>query len=113
MPHESGAWPELPYNTWSDTVATLHLWTQIVGKVRLALAPWINHGWQVALYVTARGLGTSPMPIGTEVLELEFDFIGHRLLARSSTGAERALPLEPQSVARFYARLLAVLAELG
>ena len=74
-------WPDLPYASWRDTAATLHLWTQIVGKVRLSLTPWLNHGWQVPLYVTARGLGTSPIPVGNEILEIEFDFISHRLVA--------------------------------
>jgi hypothetical protein len=113
MSSKSDAWPPLPYAAWADTAATLHLWTQIIGKVRLALTPWVNHSWQVPLYVSARGLTTSPMPFGAEVLELEFDFIGHRLLARTSRGAERALALEPQSVAAFHARVLELLAALG
>src|SRR5689334_25119791 len=93
------AWPALSYPAWRDTAATLQLWTQIVGKVRLALTPWLNHSWQVPLYVTARGLGTSPIPFGGEVLEFEFDFIGHRLAVRTSRGEEEALPLAPQTVA--------------
>jgi hypothetical protein len=113
MKSDSTAWPELPYAAWSDTAATLHLWTQIVGKVRLALTPWVNHGWQVPLYVTARGLGTSPMPWGAELLELEFDFIGQRLVARTSAGAERSLALEPQTVADFYARAMQLLRAVG
>jgi Family of unknown function (DUF5996) len=106
-------WPELPYAAWHETAATLQLWTQIVGKIRLALTPWVNHGWQVPLYVTARGLGTSPVPAGTEVLEMEFDFIAHRLSARTSRGEERALALEPQTVADFYARTMQLLQEAG
>ncbi|MEI9983784.1 MAG: DUF5996 family protein [Aliidongia sp.] len=106
-------WPELPYPMWRDTAATLQLWTQIVGKIRLTLTPWVNHGWQVALYVTARGLGTSPMPVGTEILELEFDFIDHRLLARTSEGGERSLPLVPQTVADFYQGVADLLNGLG
>ncbi len=82
----NAAWPDLPYPAWRETAATLQLWTQIVGKVRLTLTPWLNHGWQVPLYVTARGLGTSPIPVGNEILEIEFDFIGHRLVARTSRG---------------------------
>ena len=113
MSAKSDAWPELPYAAWADTAATLHLWTQIIGKMRLALTPWVNHGWQVPLYVSARGLATSPMPFGAEVLELEFDLIRHRLLARTSRGAERSFALEPQSVAAFYARALELLAALG
>ena len=70
MERSDSVWPDLPYAAWSDTVATLHLWTQIVGKVRLSLTPWINHSWQVPLYVTARGLGTSPMPFAAEILEI-------------------------------------------
>src|SRR5689334_24404996 len=92
------AWPALSYPAWRDTAATLQLWAQIVGKVRLSLTPWLNHSWQVPLYVTARGLGTSPIPVGTELLEIEFDFIGHCLYARTSTGHEGAFALEPQSV---------------
>jgi hypothetical protein len=113
MEHERSAWPDLPYAGWSDTAATLHLWTQIIGKVRLSLTPWINHSWQVPLYVTARGLGTSPIPFATELLEVEFDFIAHRLRARTSGGEERELPLEPQSVADFYLRVVDLLSGLG
>jgi hypothetical protein len=105
----SANWPELQYSAWRETIATLQLWMQIVGKVRLSLTPWVNHSWQVPLYVTARGLGTSPIPFGTEILELEFDFISHRLLARTSVGEERALVLEPRSVADFYARVIELL----
>ena len=113
MEPERDRWPDLSYEAWRETAATLHLWTQIVGKVRLALAPWVNHSWQVPLYVTARGLTTSPMPFAGEILELEFDFIHHRLLARTSRAEERSLALEPQTVADFYARSLALVRELG
>lgn len=106
-------WPELAYQSWRDTAVTLHLWTQIVGKIRLALTPWLNHSWQVPLYVTSRGLGTSPIPAGREVLEMEFDFIAHRLRVHTSLGAERALVLEPQSVAEFYGQLITELHHLG
>ncbi|MEE1610379.1 DUF5996 family protein [Microvirga sp. CF3016] len=109
----NASWPELPYPAWRDTAATLQLWTQIVGKIRLSLSPWLNHGWQVPLYVTARGLGTSPMPVGDEILEIEFDFIAHLLLVRTSRGEERQLPLQPQSVADFYSRLLTILSDIG
>jgi hypothetical protein len=102
MKPDAAAWPDLPYLSWRDSLATLHLWTQIVGKVRLSLTPWVNHSWQVPLYVTARGLGTSPMPYGSELLEIEFDFISHHLRVRTSRGEERALALEPQTVADFY-----------
>ena len=107
------SWPELSYPAWRDTAATLQLWTQVVGKIRLALTPWLNHGWQVPLYVTARGLGTSPIPIGHEILEIEFDFISHLLRVRTSSGEERELPLKPQSVADFYSRLLTILGDIG
>jgi uncharacterized protein DUF5996 len=106
-------WPDLPYAAWRETAATLQLWTQIVGKVRLTLTPWLNHGWQVPLYVTARGLGTSPVPFGSEILEIEFDFISHRLLARTSRGEEGTLPLEPQTVADFHVRVIDLLESLG
>ena len=106
-------WPELAYPAWSGTAATLQLWSQIVGKVRLALTPWVNHGWQVPLYVTARGLGTSSMPTGYEILEIEFDFIGHRLVARTSRGAEGTLPLKPQTVADFYRAAMDLLNSMG
>ncbi len=115
MPHidDTAIWPELRYPDWRDTAITLQLWTQIVGKIRLSLTPWLNHGWQVPLYVSARGLATSPIPIGDELLEIEFDFIAHRLVCRTSRGEESGLTLEPRSVADFYDRLLAMLADLG
>ncbi|HLY54869.1 MAG TPA: DUF5996 family protein [Stellaceae bacterium] len=106
-------WPDLPYPDWRDTAATLQLWTQIVGKVRLQLTPWMNHGWQVPLYVTAHGLGTSPIPIGHEILEIEFDFIGHRLVARTSLGDQRTIELVPQTVADFYGRVTDLLKDIG
>lgn len=115
MPSTAGnpAWPELPLAGWDDTRATLHLWTQIVGKTRLALAPMENHWWQVALYLTARGLTTSPMPAGARSLEVELDFVDHRLLARTSDGATAHLDLAPRTVAEFYAEYLELLAGLG
>ena len=106
-------WPDLTYASWRDTAATLQLWTQIVGKIRLSLTPWVNHGWQVPLYVTAHGLGTSPIPIGAEIFEIEFDFIGRRLVVRASTGDERALPLAPRTVADFYRALVDLLNGIG
>ena len=110
---ERDMWPDLPYEAWRDTAATLHLWTQIIGKVRLALTPWVNHSWQVPLYVSTRGLTSSPMPVEGELLELEFDFLAQRLLGRSSRGAEHSFALEPQTVADFYARVRVLLRELG
>jgi len=106
-------WPELAYPQWRDTAATLQLCTQIVGKIRLSLTPWLNHSWHVPLYLTARGLGSSPIPIGTELLEFEFDFISHQLVCRTSTGVQRAIALAPRPVADFYAQLMAMLADIG
>ena len=110
---ERAVWPELAYPKWRDTAATLLLWLQIVGKIRLALTPWLNHGWQVPLYVTARGLGTSPIPAGTEICEIEFDFISHHLTARTSQGKEGSIPLQPQSVAVFYQAVMELLDSMG
>jgi hypothetical protein len=106
-------WPDLPYPSWSDTLATLQLWTQIVGKIRLTLTPWLNHSWQTPLYVTARGLGTSPIPIGNEIFDIEFDFVAHRLNLRTSHGAERFLPLKAQSVADFYGAAIDLIDGMG
>jgi len=108
----AAAWPSLPLEEWSDTLATLHMWMQIVGKVRLVQSPWVNHSWHVTLYVTARGLTTSPIPHGDRAFEIDFDFVGHRLMVRSSDGGEAGLELEPQTVATFYARLLEQMATL-
>jgi len=110
--HPADLWPQLPLEQWDGTRATLQLWSQMVGKTRLALAPMQNHWWHVTLYVTARGLGTSPMPQGGRTLELEFDFIDHALVARTSDGATRTLRLVPQSVADFYEQYRALLRAL-
>jgi hypothetical protein len=106
-------WPALPLDAWEPTRATLHMWCQIVGKIRLALAPYTNHWWQVPLYVSARGLTTSAMPYRGKVLEIEFDFIDHVLRIAVSDGATRMLRLQPRSVAAFHAELMAALADLG
>jgi uncharacterized protein DUF5996 len=106
-------WPALPYAAWKDTRDTLHLWTQVVGKIRLGLTPWINHSWHVALYLTARGLTTSPIPYEGREFQIDFDFIDHVLWIRTSDGHFRQLVLKPMPVAQFYAELLAALAELG
>jgi hypothetical protein len=90
-------WPELPYPAWKDTCATLHLWTQIIGKIRLSQTPRLNHSWHVTLYVTARGLTTSPMAHGTRTFQIEMDFIAHRLLIEVSDGSNKVLQLEPRS----------------
>lgn len=105
-------WPELPLAAWRDTYATLHMWAQIVGKIRLAQSAFINHSWQTTLYVTARGLTTSPIPYRLRTFEIDFDFIDHRLLILSSDGGAAHLVLEPQSVAIFYRRLIDQLAKL-
>lgn len=105
-------WPSLPIAEWQDTQATLHMWTQIVGKTRLALAPMENHWWQVALYVTPRGLTTSGMPCGSRVFAADFDFLDHQLYLRTSDGATEAVALRPQSVADFYAEYLTALSSL-
>ncbi len=106
-------WPELPLEEWEDTYHTLHLWTQIVGKIRLGLAPLQNHWWNAALYVNTRGLTTSPIPYQDGAFEIEFNFIDHRLELRMSNGVDRALPLAPKSVATFYRELFAMLRGAG
>jgi hypothetical protein len=106
-------WPALPINEWKDTRATLHMWTQIVGKVCLALSPRVNHWWEVPLYVSARGLTTSSIPYGVEIFEIEFDFLAHQLEIRTSRGQSSALPLEPRSVADFYRAFMTELDSLG
>jgi hypothetical protein len=106
-------WPELPLAAWRDTCATLHLWSQIVGKIRTARTPWLNHSWHVTLYVTARGLSTSSIPDGTRNFEIAFDFIDHSLKIWTSDGAARQFALPGHSVASFYETLMAALAELG
>ena len=111
-PHRE-AWPDLPYNAWADTCSTLHLWTQIVGKIRLAFTPWLNHSWHVPFYVTARGLTTSPIPCRDRAFEIDFDFRDHLLDISVSDGARKQIPLAPRPVAEFYALVMASLAELG
>jgi hypothetical protein len=106
-------WPELPTAAWRETYATLHLWTQIVGKVRLAREPWLNHSWHVTLYVTGRGLTTSPIPDGVRTFQIDFDFIDHHSRISTSDGATRQFALAGKSVASFYAAVMADLAELG
>jgi hypothetical protein len=108
-----GAWPRLRLEDWTDTRDTLHMWTQIVGKIRLAHAPLVNHWWQVALYVSPRGLTTSAIPYGTGTFDVEFDFIHHRLRIQDSSGVGREISLEPKTVARFYAETMRALDELG
>ena len=107
------AWPDLPYAAWKETCATLHLWTQIVGKIRLARTPWLNHSWHVPLYVTARGLTTSPIPYGQRSFEIAFDFHEHVLDITTSDGARDRTALEPRTVADFYGRVMLGLEGLG
>jgi hypothetical protein len=103
----------LPTASWRETYATLHLWTQIIGKIRLARTPWLNHSWHIALYVTARGLTTSPIPDGAGTFQLDLDFIDHAARISTSGGATREFALATRSVAGFYAAVMAALAELG
>ena len=106
-------WPSLRVSDWTDTRDTLHMWTQIVGKIRMAHAPLLNHWWQVTLYVSPRGLTTSTIPHRTGAFEIEFDFLAHQLDVRSSDGGARSLPLRPMPVAEFYSRILHALDQLG
>jgi hypothetical protein len=106
------AWPALPLSAWADTYATLHMWTQIVGKVRLALAPRVNHWWEVPLYVSARGLTTSPIPYAKGIFEIQFDFIDHRLDVTTSLGEAKTMRLEPRTVAEFRSEFFSLLRAL-
>jgi len=110
-PH-SETWPALPLEAWRETCATLHLWTQIVGKIQLARCSAVNHYWHVTLHVTARGLATSTIPHGNRIFQIEFDFIDHQLTIQASDGHSRIMPLRPISVAAFYNRLMTLLDEL-
>jgi hypothetical protein len=107
------SWPELKFAEWKDTLATLHMWTQVVGKIRLEQTPLVNHWWNVPLYVSSRGLTTTAMPYQDRIFEIEFDFIDHQLRIECSDGAAKILPLRPQSVADFYAEVMSALGELG
>jgi Family of unknown function (DUF5996) len=107
------AWPALPLSAWADTYATLHMWTQIVGKVRLALSPQVNHWWEVPLYVSARGLTTSPIPYAKGIFEIEFDFIDHKLNIITNGGESKSIRLKPRAVADFHAEFMAMLRSLG
>lgn len=109
----TNAWPELILEEWQDTLATLHMWTQIVGKIRLETTPLVNHWWNVPLYVSARGLTTSPMRYGDRIFEIEFDFIDHKLRIDSNDGARAMHNLRPQSVAAFYSELMTTLQHFG
>ncbi len=106
-------WPQLPFAPWKDTCETLHLYTQVVGKVRLVLSPMMNQWWQVPFYLTSRGLTTSPVPYGSRTFELEFDFIDHNLILRTSNGATHGLALVPRPVCEFHHEVLGLLHSEG
>ena len=110
---QSDSWPALPLEEWEPTRATLHMWSQIVGKIRLAQTPLVNHWWNVPLYISARGLTTSAMPYGSTYFEMEFDFIDHELTIKCSDGTVRKVRLAPKSVATFYRETMAALDDLG
>lgn len=115
-PHLSDSpecWPDLPFERWKDTRDTLHMWTQMVGKVRLELTPLVNHWWNVPLYVTPRGLATSAMPYADRTFDLLFDFIDHRLVLEMNDGSRKSLPLAPRAVADFYRDFMAMLHSAG
>src|SRR6266704_5081735 len=107
------SWPALPFEAWKDTYETLHMWTQIVGKVRMELSPFVNHWWHVTFYVTARGLTTSPIPYQDSTFEVDFDFIDHNLFIQTSEGPSKAMPLIPRSVADFYREFMQALRSLN
>lgn len=107
------AWPDIPFEPWKETCATLHLWTQIVGKYRLARTPWVNHSWHATLYVGPHGLTTSLIPAGGRSVQFDFDFVQHQLVGSVSDGSRKSFALEPMSVAAFHGRFLALTDELG
>lgn len=113
MKDRSEVWPSLPFEAWKETYATLHMWTQVVGKIRLLQSPHVNHWWQVPLYVTARGLTTSAIPYGPRIFEMEFDFIAHQLVIKCDDGTTQAIALAPRSVADFYQEVMQRLEALG
>lgn len=108
----SNPWPSLELDVWQETYTTLHMWTQIVGKIRLVQTPWINHSWHVPLYLTARGLTTSPIPYGSRIFQIDFDFIDHHLRIATSEGQRQVIELRPRSVANFYQAVMETLAAL-
>ena len=112
-PKEEGPWPELPKLSWADTLETLHMWSQIVGKIRMELSPWVNHSWSVPLYVTPRGLTTSSIPYGGSAFQIDFDFVSHTLPIVASDGGSRTIEHRPVTVAEFYSEVFGALKELG
>jgi hypothetical protein len=113
MSKRNSAWPDLPYQDWKDTYATMHMWSQIVGKIRMESSPWMNHSWHVTLYVTSKGLTTSLIPGRDKPFQIDFDFIGHRLVIQTAEGEERAFALEPGPVSGFYEKVFSRMADLG
>src|SRR2546430_2116196 len=111
--HQIDPWPALPLKEWEATRDTLHMWMQIVGKVRMALSPYVNHGWHVPLYLPARGLTTSPIPHPAAIFEIQFDFINHVLIIQTDSGGVQVLRLRPRCVADFYAEFMLALNSLG
>jgi len=109
----TNSWPALPLAQWKETYGTLHMWTQIVGKIRLALAPLVNHWWNVTLYVTPRGLTTSAMPYNDRLIRIDFDFIDHMVLIETTDGSTKSISLRPRSVAEFYQEMMAAIGSLG
>ncbi len=109
----SASWPEIPFEPWRETCAALHLYTQIVGKYRLARTPWVNHSWHATLYVNARGLTTGPVPDGPGAIEIAFDLVEHAVIGTASDGSRADFPLGPMSVAEFHARFVEMIASLG
>ena len=110
--NDDGVWPALEQSAWSDTCATLQLWLQMVGKVRMALTPPINHCWNVTLYPTIRGLTTMPIAHGARMVQIDFDFVAHELVIETSDGGREAIKLEPMTVAEFYQQLMTALESL-
>jgi hypothetical protein len=110
---DPAAWPAIPYEEWKPTLATLHLWVQIVGKVRMVQSPWVNHSWHVPFYVTARGLTTSPIHYGARSFEIRFDFLEHQVIIETVDGGVERIELAPRTVADFYRELFARLGALG
>lgn len=106
-------WPSLPFKEWQDTAGTLHMWTQVIGKIRLAQSPWINHSWHVTLYITPRGLTTGTIPHGQQAFSIDFDFVDHRLIIRSTKSDDVVLLLEPQDTADFYNNVMQSLEKIG
>jgi hypothetical protein len=111
-PSVDDIWPSLPLEAWQETYTTLHMWTQIIGKIRLVQTPWVNHSWHIPFYLTARGLTTSTIPYGSRIFQIDFDFIDHALLIQTSEGEKRSIALYPRSVADFYQAVMSHLSEL-